>query len=447
MTAVSYPNSRPPSVATNVNPTISEVFTFVIRSPSFTGENFLRTFSRNPGPQQAHAAGEKRGFRRRPHPSASAPPRVHEILVRGAGTRVVRGQEQRQRGNVLGLDAKFQALLCQYACLLIRSVPEPGLARRTYSAGYDTGDADTVIPQLTRQCTGHTLDSRLGCLVRCQIRQCQMPRDRAEFDDGTAACSLHSGRDRLGTKKQMSQVHGQAIVPILRGDTLEGVPVVVACVVDQDLRCPGALGDLRKGGVHGLEVAQIAVIETRRGRGGLRQRALERARLLHRDVQKTDGRALARVGGNDRGADPGSSSGDNHSFAPQARVDCGVRLQRGIVHSTLFLVDSPEPSRPRAARFRMSADNPKVHGGAASHVVTLFSRIPSRSLNTRTTSPCLCVKPRPGTSRSSMGANIVPRNSAKPSGYWWCRPMVWPMSSSGSRLMSRMELAPLSTEP
>ncbi len=47
MTAVSYPNSSPPSVATNVNPTTSEVFTFVIESPSFIGENFVPKFSRN----------------------------------------------------------------------------------------------------------------------------------------------------------------------------------------------------------------------------------------------------------------------------------------------------------------------------------------------------------------------------------------------------------------
>src|SRR5689334_6221165 len=52
-------------------------------------------------------------------------------------------------------------------------------------------------------------------------------------------------------------------------------------------------------------------------------------------------------------------------FAKLARH--GPGLDRDIFHL---------PSRPRAARFLMSADNPKVHGGAASHVVTLFSRTP-----------------------------------------------------------------------
>src|SRR5262249_39584236 len=84
-----------------------------------------------------------------------------------------------------------------------------------------------------------------------------------------------------------------------------------------------------------------------------------------------------------------------------------------IRHSSHVL----RPSKPRTARLRMSADIPDFHGGAFSQVVTLFSRVPSLSLKTRTTPAVLCVKPLPGASRSSTGANIVPRNRTKPSGY------------------------------
>ena len=38
---------------------------------------------------------------------------------------------------------------------------------------------------------------------------------------------------------------------------------------------------------------------------------------------------------------------------------------------------------------------------------------------TVTMSPTTCVKPLPGPRRSLTGANIVPRNSIRPSGYWW----------------------------
>jgi hypothetical protein len=45
-----------------------------------------------------------------------------------------------------------------------------------------------------------------------------------------------------------------------------------------------------------------------------------------------------------------------------------------------------------------------------------------------------------------MGANSVPRNSMKPSGYW-CAARVWATSSVGSRLMLAMVLMPRSSKP
>ena len=73
-------------------------------------------------------------------------------------------------------------------------------------------------------------------------------------------------------------------------------------------------------------------------------------------------------------------------------------------------------SRPRRIKLRIRSAIPNDHGGARSQVVTLFSNTPSFSVDTRTTSPFLCVKPCPATPRSTIGANMVPRNSAKPSG-------------------------------
>jgi hypothetical protein len=57
-----------------------------------------------------------------------------------------------------------------------------------------------------------------------------------------------------------------------------------------------------------------------------------------------------------------------------------------------------------------------------------------------TRSPTLWVKPAPGASRSCVGANSVPRNSMKPSGYW-CAAIAWSTMSCGSRLMNSMELS------
>jgi len=56
------------------------------------------------------------------------------------------------------------------------------------------------------------------------------------------------------------------------------------------------------------------------------------------------------------------------------------------------------------------------HAGASRDVATTFASVPSFGVEMRTSSPILWVKPRPGSSRSSVGANKVPRNSTKPSG-------------------------------
>ena len=47
-----------------------------------------------------------------------------------------------------------------------------------------------------------------------------------------------------------------------------------------------------------------------------------------------------------------------------------------------------------------------------------------RDDDTETISPTLWVKPWPLASRSSTGANMVPRNSTAPSGYWWLAPII-----------------------
>ena len=62
-------------------------------------------------------------------------------------------------------------------------------------------------------------------------------------------------------------------------------------------------------------------------------------------------------------------------------------------------------------------------------------------------SPRSCVNPPPFVCLSCVGANSVPVNSTKPSGYWWCFPQALAMRLTGSRLMFFIELVPSSTKP
>src|SRR3954453_1736580 len=76
----------------------------------------------------------------------------------------------------------------------------------------------------------------------------------------------------------------------------------------------------------------------------------------------------------------------------------------------------PDHNNPRPARFRISAPVPKVHGSQSGACFMRLTSWPSCGAAIVTMSPTLCVKPCPGASRSSTGANIVPRNSTAPSG-------------------------------
>src|SRR3546814_5177048 len=98
--------------------------------------------------------------------------------------------------------------------------------------------------------------------------------------------------------------------------------------------------------------------------------------------------------------DPAAAAADEDALALQARID-------GAVHA----------SRPRLARFAISAESPKLQGSASFDVTTRFTSLPRRGVEMATLSPTLWVKPCPGSSRSCTGANSVPRNRANPSGY------------------------------
>ena len=75
---------------------------------------------------------------------------------------------------------------------------------------------------------------------------------------------------------------------------------------------------------------------------------------------------------------------------------------------------------PRRARLLMScarAERPRRDAG--SDVSTRLTSVPSSGVAKRSrTSPSTCVNPWPVPAGPCVGANIVPRNSTKPSGYW-----------------------------
>ena len=134
-----------------------------------------------------------------------------------------------------------------------------------------------------------------------------------------------------------------------------------------------------------------------------------------------------------------------HVNSPWFRVPSPPRM---IAHYLMRGLGAPAPQiKPRLARLRMRLPAPNVHGGQASQWRMRLTSRPSSPAETVTTSPGLWVKPLPGASRSAIGANIVPRNSTAPSGYWWLGPIIWPTRSAGWRLILAIDEPPFSVKP
>ena len=88
-----------------------------------------------------------------------------------------------------------------------------------------------------------------------------------------------------------------------------------------------------------------------------------------------------------------------------ATLFVGILRARGLLLSDVAALYSS----PRFARLRIRWLAPNVQGAASLVRTIRFIKDPSSGEDTVTTSPTLCVKPLPGASRSSTGANMVPR--------------------------------------
>src|SRR3546814_9949940 len=160
----------------------------------------------------------------------------------------------------------------------------------------------------------------------------------------------------------VAQVHRHPLVPISGRDFLDAVTVVIGRIVDQYVDAAKLFphrGDHR---LHGFDVPKVAGVEDRREIRAL-QPLRDRLALLLRDVAKGDPGALRGKGFNQAFADPAAAAADEDALALQARI-------AGAVHA----------SRPRLARFAISAESQKLQGSASFDVLTRFTSMPRRGV-------------------------------------------------------------------
>ena len=133
-------------------------------------------------PDRAFAQLAQRSARR-----TSTPAGVDEVLMCRAHARVVRCEEQDHRSDVVRLDSCLQTLLLERARFLLRREPQLHLPRRAHRAGHDAVHADAERAQIARQPARQAFDAGFGGLIDREVRQRQVPRHRAEIDDGAGA--------------------------------------------------------------------------------------------------------------------------------------------------------------------------------------------------------------------------------------------------------------------
>jgi len=140
----------------------------------------------------------------------------------------------------------------------------------------------------------------------------------AEVDDGAAAGRLHVRQHGLGGEELVAQVHSYAVVPVLGGDVLRAVALVMHRVVHQHGDRPHCVAQPGDGGAQLRDVGQVGVGVT----DGRPQFFGQGASLRVLDVKEADLRSLDGEAADDGLADPGRAAGDEHGFAGQVWVNC-----------------------------------------------------------------------------------------------------------------------------
>ena len=176
--------------------------------------------------------------------------------------------------------------------------------------------------EIARETAGQPHDRRFRRGIAGHAALADHPAGGAEIDDRAAAGVLHHRRDRLHGEELMAQIDRHALVPVVGGDALDRMALVMGSVVDQDRDRSVGVGRFASIGV------SLRASMSRRSQGrNSRRRVTVRLDLRLtsaslgslRDVDEGDLGALGREPADDRGTDAGAAAGDeDRSFLPDS---------------------------------------------------------------------------------------------------------------------------------
>jgi hypothetical protein len=167
-----------------------------------------------------------------------------------------------------------------------------------------------VFAQRPGQPARQAVDRRLGHRVTRVAAFLDLPADRAEVDDRTAAQPLHARHHGLDREQGRALVDGHLAVVVLRRYRFEAVAVVGGDVVHQDVKVAKRLRSVGDRGLQGRDVAHVAAPPPRAHQTGAGQAVGQRGAGLFGNVDKGDARTLPNEGLDDGLADARPSTGD-----------------------------------------------------------------------------------------------------------------------------------------
>lgn len=188
----------------------------------------------------------------------SRPARVDEIVMSGTHVGIVGCEEQRHRSYIGRHDSRFEALIFNNPGRFFRVMPERILPRCFDAAGHDRINTDIISAEVAGQRAGHPLNACLRRLVKDHIWRGEVPTDRSEVQDNSAASPYHHGNHSLRREEQVAQVHTNTIIPILRCDVGNDMAVVIGGIIDQHVDATKFTIDRADRPLQCINVSQIA---------------------------------------------------------------------------------------------------------------------------------------------------------------------------------------------
>jgi hypothetical protein len=257
--------------------------------------------------------------------------RVDEIFVTGEQPAIVRGEEQDHGGDVLGQEPALEALGFDQLGLALGRVPlKPGAACGCCPARRSSPGSRRDRPsRASARVSPSTAALQVWYKVRSGMPRCQEIEPRLTITP--APFSRIPGITDLAQKNWCLRFTSKRSSPIVLGDVVEGVAVVIGGIVDQYVIGAARLDPGRDRRTGRGDVGEIDMLEARVGPVP-RQAFRQVSGFLIANIEEGHVGALPDEAFDDAGADAGAAARHQDAATRKARIDRAAIARNRIIH-------------------------------------------------------------------------------------------------------------------